>query len=111
MLHKLLVISVSRQWQGDAPFGGGIGLNLVHEIRHLYGVHSACATDDRVTLAAESGLTFQELAAVIIVPVLLLRSGIFFHALEPHPHESVLAYCSRLGLALDGECINPVTEL
>ena len=111
MLHKLLVIPVSRQRQCNAPFSSGISLDLIHKVGHLHGVHSACAADNSVTPAAESGLTGEELAAIIIVPVLFLGACVFFHALEPHPHESVLAYCSRLGLALDADNIDTVTEL
>ena len=110
MVYKLLVVSVGGQWQCYAPFSGRIRLHLVHEVAHLDGVQLACAANDGETLAPDVGLTQQELAAIVIVPVLFLGARVVLHALKPHPHERVLAYGAWLGLALDAQHIDTVTQ-
>lgn len=111
MLDEFLVIPVGRQRQCNAPFSSGISLDLIHKVGHLHGVHSARATDNRKPPASNFSLTHQELTAVVVVPVLFFSSRVLFHALEPHPHERVLADGAWLGLALDGDGIDTVTEL
>lgn len=111
MLDEFLVIPVGRQRQGNAPFSSGISLDFIHKVGHLHGVHSACATDNRKPPAANVSLSHKELTAVVIVPVLLFSARVLFHALEPHPHECVLADGAGLGLALDGDGIDAVAEL
>lgn len=90
---------VSRQWEVYPELRSGISLYLVEIVGHLERVQVSCTSYHMNPSASYRYVSSKIFSLVVVVNVILRRARSFFHALEPHPHQRVLADCPRLCLA------------
>lgn len=89
---------VRRQWEVYPELRGGIRLYLVEVVGHLERVQVGSAAYHMNPSASDRYISPKVFSLVVVVNVIFRRAGRFLHALEPHPHQSVLADRPRLCL-------------
>lgn len=89
---------VRRQWEVYPELRSGISLYLVEVVGHLERVQICRAAYHMNPSASDRYISPKVFSLVVVVNVILRRARRFFHALEPHPHQRVLADRPRLCL-------------
>lgn len=82
---------VRRQWEVYPELRGGIGLYLVEVVGHLERIQVCRAAYHMNPSASDRYISPKVFSLVVVVNVIFRRAGRFLHALEPHPHQRVLA--------------------
>ena len=98
-VDEVLIMPVRRQWEIYPKLRGGIGLYLVEVVGHLESVQIRCTAYYMNPSASDCYVSPEIFSLVVVMDVIFRGARRFFHALEPHPHQSVLADCPRLSLA------------
>lgn len=89
---------VCRQWEVYPELRGGIRLYLIEIVGHLKRVQVGSAAYHMHPSASDRYISPKVFSFVVVVNVIFRRAGRFLNALEPHPHQRVLADCPRLCL-------------
>lgn len=97
-VNEVLVMPVRRQWKINPELRGGICLYLVEVVSHLERIQVCCAAYHMNPSASDRYISPKVFSLVVVVDVIFRSAGRFLHALEPHPHQSVLADRPRLCL-------------
>lgn len=101
---------VRRQWKVYPELRGGIRLYLVKVVGHLERVQIGSAAYHMNPSASDRYISPEVFSLVVVVNVIFRRTRRLFHALEPHPHQRILADRPRLCLPDYLDSVSSVLE-
>ena len=109
-VNEVLVMPVRRQWEVYPELRGGIRLYLVEVVSHLERVQVGSAAYHMNPSASDRYISPKVFSLVVVVNVIFRCAGRFLHALEPHPHQRILADRPRLCLTDYLDSVSSVLE-
>ena len=88
----------------------GVLLNVIEELRHLFGVQLARRVIYALQLFAYLNRFHQEFFAVVHINIFLWCSRLSLDTGEPHPHQVILRYAAFLICSLNGDGVLTIRQ-